>query len=959
MQPGIPTRVDRSIRFAGVGLALIVAFLAYRGWVAFERIKGEVNQCRSVLQAVNDLRVAVKDAESSQRGYLLGGGAEFVESYRAAIASIPSRLQTLQSTVDADRKQRVRAAELKKLIDLKLSELGATIALVAGENRTAAIDRFRTGEGVALMTAIRRQVTEMSDYEYEHLAEGAASTERVVFVSFLISASGLVGIIVILVALDRAVDKAVARRDELAARLESARLQLETTLRSIGDGVITIGTDGRVTFLNATAEDLTGWSDSEAAGRPVEKIFCIVDEINHEPTGNSIGGVLQASQFQSLAKHTLLVDKTGTELAIDGSVAPIRDEAGKLLGGVIVFHDVSQRRKAEIELEYWYQLFLQAGFGIAVIGADNVIADANHGFAAMHGYTVEEVRGMNLSTLIADGDTAELDFLLGDNPLILESTHRRKDGSHFAVLTDVTTLPTVSGKGVRVAYVSDITARKEAQRRENLINERFRGAAEAVGDIIWTNNGKGEMEGPQIPWGRYTGQSQEEYQGYGWSNAIHPDDVQPTIDAWKQAVQDQRKFVFEHRVRSHDGEYRIFAVRALPIFEDSGIIREWVGVHADITDERRLEETVRDSEERFRGLAAALPQMVWSSGPDGDIQYANSLWDEYAGERVSDVARGPWTSILHPQDAETYVSQWNRSLVSGENFVCHCRLKRASDGTYRWFLCRSVPVRGRDGNIMRWLGVCTDIDDQMRDADNLKRANDALRATNADLEQFAYAASHDLQEPLRMVSLYTQLLREDYGGKIDDTGRSYIDLAVTGAQRMERLLQDLLSYSRVAAEPPSGETHVSDANEALHSALENLQNLIQSTQASIRAAMLPRVCMPAVHLVQLFQNLVGNALKYHSDQTPTVIIATEKKHDMIEFSIRDNGIGIDKQYLGQIFGVFKRLHGREYEGTGIGLALCQRIVERNGGRIWVESDASGSTFFFTVPAAPDRIDTRP
>jgi light-regulated signal transduction histidine kinase (bacteriophytochrome) len=282
-------------------------------------------------------------------------------------------------------------------------------------------------------------------------------------------------------------------------------------------------------------------------------------------------------------------------------------------------------------------------------------------------------------------------------------------------------------------------------------------------------------------------------------------------------------------------------------------------------------------------------------------------------------------------------------------FESQARLRRASDGTYRWFICRAVAVRGRDNRIVRWLGACTDINDQMNYAVDLRFANEALQRSNADLEQFAYAASHDLQEPLRMISLYTQLLQEEYGGLLDETARSYVDFAVSGAQRMERLLQDLMAYSRVSG-GPADPVESSSAAVALDAALGNLEATVRKSGAQFHIGELPSVAAPSVHLVLLFQNLIGNALKYSGGRVPEVWIDAAPTERLWKFSVRDNGIGIEPQYAKQIFGIFKRLHGAEYEGTGIGLAVCQRIVERMGGRIWLESTpGAGSTFFFTLP----------
>jgi light-regulated signal transduction histidine kinase (bacteriophytochrome) len=232
----------------------------------------------------------------------------------------------------------------------------------------------------------------------------------------------------------------------------------------------------------------------------------------------------------------------------------------------------------------------------------------------------------------------------------------------------------------------------------------------------------------------------------------------------------------------------------------------------------------------------------------------------------------------------------------------------------------------------------------------LQTANNALRRANADLEQFAYSASHDLQEPLRMLSTYSQMLKKKYGGKLDAKADQYIGYTVEGATRMEQLVTDLLGYTSLKDTPEASNVEV-DANELLLCAISNLRVAVEQNAAVITHTVLPRVRMQAGHLQQVFQNLLGNALKYHSGQPPTIRIAAERRgHDWL-FSVKDNGIGIDRQYASDIFGIFKRLHsGAEYSGTGMGLAICKRIVERYGGRIWVESQiGGGATFMFTIP----------
>jgi signal transduction histidine kinase len=233
---------------------------------------------------------------------------------------------------------------------------------------------------------------------------------------------------------------------------------------------------------------------------------------------------------------------------------------------------------------------------------------------------------------------------------------------------------------------------------------------------------------------------------------------------------------------------------------------------------------------------------------------------------------------------------------------------------------------------------------------SLNKQADELKRSNADLEQFAYVASHDLQEPLRMVSGFTGLLKRRYGGKLDADADEYIEFAVSGANRMQSLINDLLGYSRVGREEVAAKAV--DTQAALDQALANLQTAIEDRSAMVSCGQLPMVWANHGMLVRLFQNLISNALKFCKAERPIVRIQAEARGGDWVFSVADNGIGIDPQYKDRVFLIFQRLHKQsEYPGTGIGLAVCKRIVERNGGRIWLESEpGKGTTFFFTLPA---------
>ena len=242
-------------------------------------------------------------------------------------------------------------------------------------------------------------------------------------------------------------------------------------------------------------------------------------------------------------------------------------------------------------------------------------------------------------------------------------------------------------------------------------------------------------------------------------------------------------------------------------------------------------------------------------------------------------------------------------------------------------------------------------DQRQRAEEDLARKVEELARSNHDLEQFAYVASHDLQEPLRMVAAYTQLLAERYRGKLDDNADKYIGYAVEGALRMQTLILDLLAFSRVGR----AETDLKngECNAAINIALANLRSAIEESGAVVAHDQLPAVAVDPTQLVQLFQNLIGNAIKFRSRESPVIRVSAEKQDAIWLFAVADNGIGILPQYKDKIFVIFQRLHTREeYSGNGVGLAICKKIVEHRGGKIWVESEPGcGATFHFTLPAS--------
>ncbi|UCH89729.1 MAG: PAS domain S-box protein [Thermoplasmata archaeon] len=314
--------------------------------------------------------------------------------------------------------------------------------------------------------------------------------------------------------------------------------------------------------------------------------------------------------------------------------------------------------------------------------------------------------------------------------------------------------------------------------------------------------------------------------------------------------------------------------------------------------------------------------------------------DEIIGKKCYETFRGPFCHTEHCP---------LKKIFNGEEYV-ECDVeKERNDGTKIPCIVTATPFRGPDGELLGIVEDFKDITEREQAKKKLAQHAEELARSNAELQQFAYVASHDLQEPLRMVASYVQLLARRYKGKLDADADDFINFAVDGATRMHNLINDLLAYSRVGTR--GNDFGLTDCTAVLNQAIANLQPVIEENKAIITHTCLPTIMADETQLVQLFQNLISNAIKFHGNEPPQIHVSAERKENGWQFSVRDNGIGIDPEYAKRIFVIFQRLHNKtEHPGTGIGLAICKKIVGRHGGIIWVESECrKGAIFYFTIP----------
>jgi len=515
----------------------------------------------------------------------------------------------------------------------------------------------------------------------------------------------------------------------------------------------------------------------------------------------------------------------------------------------------------------------------------------------------------------------------------------RPDGTRFWFTPHPRVLRDSQGRitgGLNVLL--DITDRKRAERSDLLLSA----IVNSSDDAIISKDLNGIITSWNMSAQRLFGYTTEETVGRSITMLIPPDrlDEEPQILA--RLRHGERVDHFETIRRRKDGRLLDISLTISPVKDANGNIIGASKIARDITERKRIEAALVASERGFRQLADSMPQIVWTATPNGSVDYINQRWYEFTGFSRDVVREQGWERIVHPEDLPRCLESWRAAVASGTVYQMELRLWNRNENRWSWFIARAVPVHDDETAIVKWFGACTDIDQQKRVESDLRRANN-------DLEQFAYSVSHDLQEPLRGISAFSELLATRFADRLDAERLEFLNYLRSSAGRMGQLVRDLLAYTKAAESDEPLE--MADANQALADALHNLAGAISETGAQITSDPLPSVYVHRAHLQQLFQNLIGNAIKYRSpERTPAIHITAEQQSGNAIFTVSDNGIGIEPEYQATIFGLFKRLHASdEYSGTGIGLAICKRIVDLYNGRIWVESEpGQGSRFRFTL-----------
>lgn len=770
----------------------------------------------------------------------------------------------------------------------------------------------------------------------------------------------------------------VASAEELAEEKEKVSLvehHFQAILHGCSAGVFSKGLDGKYTFANKQylsylelpLDSVEGKRDEEFLSPETARIFQKADE-----TAIRSGVTVEV-------EHTL--EDGGVSKTFIGSVFPLVDPNGKIYGTGGMAYDVTERARDQKLIEE------QRNFLDAIL--ENIpnmvfVKDAKELRFVRFNRAGEDLLGYPREALIGKNDydffpEKEAQFfidkdrkVLSDNSVLEiseEPIHTKEKGIRYLHTRKV---PVSVGRGTRPEYLlgisEDITELREVQSAARESEKRFRELCENLSSIVWIREAKsGKLIYINSSYDKIVGVSREKLIAgeADWFDFVHPEDRQVIKKLFEEEAA-EGIFSQEYRLLLPNGSTVWVWDRCFPIKNEKGEIYRLAGITEDVTDWIRLQQEIvkanRELEQRelmLRTTLDSMPAIAWIQDSDHKTVYLNDYWYELTGiDRAADMQKSTLEAV-HPGDIERIMGLADKAYRSGQKYSAECRIK-VRDGSYRDTYFQVAPVE-IGGKIVNWVGVNIDISEQKEMAKRLAKMNEELeerveertrelQESNRELEQFASIASHDLQEPLRKISSFTELLQEELDGTLNEISQKYMNVITEASQRMRSLIQDLLLYSRVSRNDLLKEPV--DLKETMRHVTDDLGNAILDTKAVVVFEDLPTIEGNGTQLYQLLQNLVSNSPKYHGSAPPKVKLSAEKKGDEWLICCEDNGIGFDPKYSERVFQLFQRLHSRsEYPGTGIGLSLCKRIVERHGGKIWVETaPGKGTKFFFTLPS---------
>lgn len=718
-----------------------------------------------------------------------------------------------------------------------------------------------------------------------------------------------------------------------------------------GDGVTIMNRDSKPLYVSPSITMLLGYTEEEAMGFD---LFSLVHPVDLPLVKYVWEEILKKPGIPHYDNICRIRHKNGTWRWFNGTITNMLHDPA--IGGVVDnFRDITEKREADKKLrsseERYRYLFYNNPLPMWIYDPVTYeFLEVNNSAIHKYGYTREEFLNLTIRDIRPSSELARLNTVLAnpdvkghDNHWI----HLTKTGQELDV--EITRHNVFfEGKEAMLIVANDVTEKKQAAQMLMKAYTEKTNILESITDGFYTVDKNWTITYLNKAAENMLNMRREDLLGRSMWSVFRKEELHNFESEYNRSMEQQVPVTFEE------------------FFEP---INMWIEVSAypsedglsvyvkDVTERKLADEKIRAAKERYELVASVTNDAIY----EWDLANQVIFWGEgyatlFGHPRTDDpMSMETWINNLHPDEKDQLVAVTNSAIENkAESLIREMRFACA-DGSYKIVLDKLRILYDESCKPVKVIGAMHDITDQKNNELAVARLNEQLKAranelvsSNEELERFAYVASHDLQEPLRMVSSFLQLLQKKYKDQLDQTATQYIDFAVDGAERMKRLILDLLEYSRVGTNKDVlAETNVSDV---VTQVLKNYDSKITERDAVIRTGLMPTVMANRMQLTQLMQNLVGNALKYNTSFVPEIEINCEEKPDCWQFSVKDNGIGIDPKFNEKVFIIFQRLHNKkQFSGTGIGLAICKKIVERHGGSIWIESAlGKGSTFFFTL-----------